>query len=238
MGLSLLLSLLLLPTCLQPGRSEECDSKYDYGIEQPDHLSAPMGGSVHIRFSFYYCWELAKDPRVSIALRRGQFHGQVIYNSTQSFIHEEYKNRISLNLPTGQKSGSLWISNLRKEDENIYFCRIQVKTLRNGMQVWQSLQGTRLTVTHDLQTKARTVARGSFQNTEEKYENIGIKRQQTGPQLEPKLEPKVEPKDEAQNNSGILYASLTLSSSSLAASPCIPPKERPQEETLYSLIKA
>ncbi|XP_027965730.1 paired immunoglobulin-like type 2 receptor alpha isoform X1 [Eumetopias jubatus] len=308
MGLSLLLSLLLLPTCLQPGRSEECDSKYDYGIKQPDHLSAPMGGSVHIRFSFYYCWELAKDPRVSIALRRGQFHGQVIYNSTQSFIHEEYKNRISLNLPTGQKSGSLWISNLRKEDENIYFCRIQVKTLRNGMQVWQSLQGTRLTVTHaaekttegptttaptttaptttdlsvlegtgssassplsvgaavgvalagavlilailglilylwwkrskDLQTKARTVARGSFQNTEEKYENIGIKRQQTGPQLEPKLEPKVEPKDEAQNNSGILYASLTLSSSSLAASPCIPPKERPQEETLYSLIKA
>ncbi|XP_027466900.2 paired immunoglobulin-like type 2 receptor beta [Zalophus californianus] len=148
MGLSLLLSLLLLPTCLQPGRSEECDSKYDYGIEQPDHLSAPMGGSVHIRFSFYYCWELAKDPRVSIALRRGQFYGQIIYNSTQRFIHEDYKNRISLNLPTGQKSGSLRISNLRKEDENIYFCRIQVKTLRNGMRVWQSLQGTRLTVTH------------------------------------------------------------------------------------------
>ncbi|XP_035929211.1 paired immunoglobulin-like type 2 receptor alpha isoform X1 [Halichoerus grypus] len=300
MGLSLLLSLLLLPTCLQAGSSDECDLYPDYGIEQPNNLSAPMGGSVHINFSFYYCWQLANDPRVSVALRRKHFHGEVIYNSTGPFIHEEYKNRICLNLPKGQKFGSLQISNLRKEDEHIYFCRVQVETLRDGTKVWQSLQGTILTVTHaakrttegptttaptttglsvlegpgssassplsggaavgvalagavliiailglilylrwkkrkGLQTKARTVARGSFQNTEEKYENIGIKRQQTEPQLEPKLEPK----NEAQDNSGILYASLTLSSSSSpSASPCIPPKESPQEETLYSLIKA
>jgi len=259
-----------------------------------------MGGSVHINFSFYYCWQLANNPRVSVALRREHFHGEVIYNSTQPLIHEKYKNRICLNLPKGQKFGSLQISNLRKEDEHIYFCRVQVETRRDGTKVWQSLQGTRLTVTHaakrttegptttaptttglsvlegpgssassplsggaavgvalagavliiailglilylrwkkrkGLQTKARTVARGSFQNTEEKYENIGIKRQQTEPQLEPKLEPK----NEAQDNSGILYASLTLSSSSSpSASPCIPPKESPQEETLYSLIKA
>nr|XP_045727801.1 paired immunoglobulin-like type 2 receptor beta [Mirounga angustirostris] len=147
MGLSLLLSLLLLPTCLQAGSSEECDLNPDFGIEQPAHLSAPMGGSVHINFSFYYCWELANDPRVSIALRWKHFHGEAIYNSTQPFIHEKYKNRIFLNLPEGQKFGSLQISNLRKEDEHIYFCRVQVETLRDGTKLWQSLQGTRLTVT-------------------------------------------------------------------------------------------
>ncbi|XP_045629817.1 paired immunoglobulin-like type 2 receptor alpha [Ursus americanus] len=297
MGPSLLLSLLLLPTCLQADSSEECDSDPDYHqVNQPNHLSAPMGGSVHINFSFYYCWELAKNSRVSVALRRTQFHGEFIYNSTWPSFHKDYKNRISLNLPKGQNSGSLQISNLRKEDENIYFCRVQVETREDGKKVWQARQGTKLTITHaammttegptstaptttglgvsegngssassplsvgaavgvalagavliiailglilyhrwrrskGLHAKAQTVARGSSQNTEEKYENIGIRRQQT----DPKLQPKLEPKDEAQDNSGVLYASLSLSSSSSPAPPpCIPP----QEETLYSLVKA
>ncbi|XP_029076185.1 paired immunoglobulin-like type 2 receptor alpha [Monodon monoceros] len=77
-----------------------------------------------------------------------------------------------------------------------------------------------------LQTKARTPARGSFQNPEEKYENIGNKGQHTGPKLDTK-------------DDGIFYASLTLSSlTSPAAPPHPPPQEGPQEETLYSVIKA
>ncbi|XP_004414784.1 PREDICTED: paired immunoglobulin-like type 2 receptor alpha-like, partial [Odobenus rosmarus divergens] len=236
MGPSLLLSLLLLPTCLQAGSSEECDLKTGYGIEQPNHLSAPMGGSVHIPFSFYYCWKLAKDPRVSIALSREHFHAQFIYNSTQPFIHEEYKNRISLNLSMGQKFGSLCISNLRKEDANVYFCRIQVKTLRHGTQVWQSVQGTRLTVTYTM---------GSAQHTQQVPNDDREPRPHLClycPHCPLRSRCSVlafERHNEAQDNSGILYASLTLSSSSSpAASPCIPPKESPQEETLYSLIKA
>ncbi|EPY72388.1 hypothetical protein CB1_046108001 [Camelus ferus] len=39
-----------------------------------------------------------------------------------------------------------------------------------------------------LQTKARTPARGSFQNMEEKYENTGNKVQHTNPKLDPKLD--------------------------------------------------
>ncbi|XP_045849861.1 paired immunoglobulin-like type 2 receptor alpha isoform X2 [Meles meles] len=298
MGLFLLLSLLLLPSRLQAGRSAECDLSTNYGIKQPDHLSALKGGSVRIPFSFYHDWELAKKPRVSVALRRTHFHGEVIYNSTLPSIHKDYKNRISLELSNGQRSGSLTISNLQEKDGNIYFCRIQVETLRCGKKVWQALNGTKLTITpalttttpapttgltttgvgdledtkssasslltvgaavgvalavagliiailglilylrrkrsKGLKTNARAGPKGSFQNTEEKYENIGIKRQQT----EPWLEPKLEPKDEAQDNP-ILYASLTLSSSSSpAAPPRLRPKEDPQEETLYSLVKA
>ncbi|XP_047569425.1 paired immunoglobulin-like type 2 receptor alpha [Lutra lutra] len=308
MGLFLLLSLLLLLSRLQAGSSAECDPSTNYGINQTDRLSAPKGASVRIHFSFYHDWELATDPRVSVALRRAHFHGQFIYNSTQSFIHRDYKNRISLELSVGQRSGSLKISNLQEKDENVYFCRIQVETLRCSKKVWQNLEGTKLTITpalkttttaptttpttttttttgptttgvgdledsksstssvlsveaavgvalaaavliiailglilylrrkrsKGLKTNARAVPKGSFQNTEEKYENIGIKRQQT----EPRLEPKLEPEDEAQDNP-ILYASLTLSSSSSpAAPPRLRPKEAPQEETLYSLIKA
>nr|XP_012422922.1 PREDICTED: paired immunoglobulin-like type 2 receptor beta [Odobenus rosmarus divergens] len=257
MGPSLLLSLLLLPTCLQAGSSEECDLKTGYGIEQPNHLSAPMGGSVHIPFSFYYCWKLAKDPRVSIALSREHFHAQFIYNSTQPFIHEEYKNRISLNLSMGQKFGSLCISNLRKEDANVYFCRIQVKTLRHGTQVWQSVQGTRLTVTYTAErttegptTTGLSVLEGTGSSASSPpsvgavvivaLAGVVIKTAILGLILYLRWKRgKVFNHNEAQDNSGILYASLTLSSSSSpAASPCIPPKESPQEETLYSLIKA
>ncbi|XP_032706713.1 paired immunoglobulin-like type 2 receptor alpha [Lontra canadensis] len=152
MGLFLLLSLLLLLSCLQAGSSAECDPSTNYGIKQPDRLSAPKGGSVRIPFSFYHDWELAKDPRVSVAFKRTHFHGQFIYNSTQTFIHKDYKNRISLELPVGQRTGSLQISNLQEKDENIYFCRIQVETLRCGKKVWQALEGTKLTITPALKT--------------------------------------------------------------------------------------
>uniref|UniRef100_A0ABI7WEB6 Immunoglobulin V-set domain-containing protein n=1 Tax=Felis catus TaxID=9685 RepID=A0ABI7WEB6_FELCA len=225
MGPSLLLSLLLLPASLQAGSSKECNPNIDFGVNQPASLSAPEGGSTCISFSYFHCWELAKDPRLSIAVRRTDFHGEVIYNSTKRFIHKDYKNRISLDLREDQNSGTLYIRNLRKKDENRYFCRVQVETLRDGKQVWQSIPGTKLTITDGLQTKARTVAGESVQNTEEKYENIGI----TGQKTEPKLDPK--------DDGGILYASLTLSSSSPAAPPCTPSKESPQE-TLYSIVKA
>ncbi|XP_045848395.1 paired immunoglobulin-like type 2 receptor beta isoform X2 [Meles meles] len=147
MGLFLLLSLLLLPSRLQAGSSAECDLSTNCGIKQPDHLSALKGGSVRIPFSFYHEWELAKKPRVSVALRRTHFHGEVIYNSTLPSIHKDYKNRISLELSEAQSSGSLTISNLQEKDGNMYFCRIQVETLRCGKKVVQALNGTKLTIT-------------------------------------------------------------------------------------------
>uniref|UniRef100_A0A452QM93 Immunoglobulin domain-containing protein n=1 Tax=Ursus americanus TaxID=9643 RepID=A0A452QM93_URSAM len=142
------LELVLLPPLHLGGQTASRRYSANEKGNQPKHLSAPMGGSVHINFSFYYCWELAKNSRVSVALRRTQFHGEFIYNSTWPSFHKDYKNRISLNLPKGQNSGSLQISNLRKEDENIYFCRVQVETREDGKKVWQARQGTKLTITH------------------------------------------------------------------------------------------
>ncbi|KAF0882833.1 PILRA protein, partial [Crocuta crocuta] len=128
------------------GSSEACNPKTDFGIKQPESLSAPKRGSICISFSYFHCWDLATDPRLSVALRRTQFHGETIYNSTGPFIHEDYKNRIALDL-NGQNSGTLCISNLRKEDENRYFFRVQVRTLRDGWHLWQSIPGTKLTIT-------------------------------------------------------------------------------------------
>ncbi|XP_012494398.1 PREDICTED: paired immunoglobulin-like type 2 receptor alpha isoform X2 [Propithecus coquereli] len=303
----LLLLLLLLPppAFLQADGSARSKPRSDFGVIQPEYLSAPIGGSIQIPFSFYYPWVLAKVPRVNISWRRGHFHGKFIYNRSPPYIREDYKNRLSLNWTEDQRSGFLRISNLEKGDQSVYFCRVYLTTRDVGRQVWQSIQGTNLTITladkttqrptnattttaattatvattatatttagvkvtedkessgsqplsletafgaaaaiavlivmifglmvflrwkrrKGQQTKATTPARESFQNMEEKYENIGSKRQYGDPNLNPKDD--------------IVYASLALSSStSPGAPPSHPDHSGPQEETLYSVLKA
>lgn len=262
MGLPLLLPLLLPLASLQAGHWAEHNPNTAFGMNQPKEISAPEGGSIDIPFFFYHSW-----------------------------IHRAPNDRLLLNWTKGGKNGSLQISKLRREDASSYFCRVEMDTQGNGKKMWQSIDGTTLTITpptktttqgptttitttaglrvpegkrsswswplsteatvglalasavlitaivgltvylrwkrsKGLQTKARTPARGSFQNPEEKYENIGNKGQHTGPKLDTK-------------DDGIWYASLTLSSlTSPAAPPHPPPQEGPQEETLYSVIKA
>ncbi|EPQ04556.1 Paired immunoglobulin-like type 2 receptor alpha [Myotis brandtii] len=150
MGLPLLLLLLLPllpPASLQAGGSAKCTSNLDYEVKQPEHLSAPEGGSIDIPFSFCYPGELASDPKVGISWRWRDFHGEFIYNTTLQFTHEDFKNRLSLNWTKAQRNGSLRISNLRREDECRYFCRVQLTTRNEGEQVWQSREGTKLTIT-------------------------------------------------------------------------------------------
>ncbi|XP_029787381.1 paired immunoglobulin-like type 2 receptor alpha, partial [Suricata suricatta] len=102
--------LLLLLASLRAGSSEECNPESYYGVNQPESLSAPEGGSICISFTYFHCWVLARDPSLSVALRRTHFHGEMIYNSTRPFIHKDYKNRISLDLKEGQNSGTVCIS--------------------------------------------------------------------------------------------------------------------------------
>ena len=118
-----------------------------FDMKQPRDLSAPEGGSILIPFSFSYSWELAKDPNMRISWRWNHFHGEFIYNTTPLFTHKNFKNRLFLNWAEPEKNGSLRISNLRREDESVYFCQVQLDTLRDGEKRWQSLDGTKLTIT-------------------------------------------------------------------------------------------
>ncbi|KAL4669494.1 hypothetical protein H8959_008048 [Pygathrix nigripes] len=97
-----LLPLLLPPAFLQPGGSAGSGPSGPFGVTQPKHLSAPMGGSVEIPFSFYHPWELATAPNMKISWRRGHYHGQFFYRTRPAFIHEDYSNRLFLNWTEGQ----------------------------------------------------------------------------------------------------------------------------------------
>ncbi|KAB0348321.1 hypothetical protein FD754_013178 [Muntiacus muntjak] len=157
MGLPLLLPGLLLAS-LQAGHWAERNSKAFFEMKQPSHLSAPEGGSIHIPFSFSYSWALAKDPNVRIFWRWKHFHGEYIYYTTPLSTHKNFKNRLFLNWTEPEKTGSLLISHLRRTDQSVYFCRVQLDTLTDGKQVWQSIEGTNLTVTPAM-SSARTHSR-------------------------------------------------------------------------------
>ncbi|KAM6156405.1 paired immunoglobulin-like type 2 receptor alpha [Erethizon dorsatum] len=218
-----LLLLWLLSVSLQAGDSAVFSREPPYGVTQPRNLYAPIGGSVEIPFSFYHPWTLARNPQVRLSWRRDHFHGEFFYDMSTAFTHKNFKDRLFLNWTKEQTSGSLRIQNLRAEDQNVYFCRVQLKTQSEGTKVWQAIKGTTLTITSGLQTKAQSPARELVESTEN-YENTGYKEKHKDTQLNPKHD--------------TIYASLTLSNlTSPGAPPCQPSHERPQEETLYTVLK-
>ncbi|XP_052610959.1 paired immunoglobulin-like type 2 receptor alpha [Peromyscus californicus insignis] len=261
-----ILLLWLSPAYLQAGNSAGSNKVKDFGVNQTARLSGVQGGSIEIPFSFYFTWELAKDPQMTIYWRWKHFHGEFIYNSSSGFIHEHFKDRLVLSWTQPQTSGVLRILDLKEKDQTMYFCRVQLNTITHT-EKWQSIPGTHLTITHGTEwkksgknqplnlgtkvglavaaavllagvlglivflgwrrrkrqrTKAETPARDLIENTEK---------------VEPEgqyMDPKENPKD---NN--IVYASIALSSSaSPGTPPCQPVHGNPQEETVYSIIKA
>ncbi|XP_005371526.1 paired immunoglobulin-like type 2 receptor alpha [Microtus ochrogaster] len=139
--------LLLLPAgCLQAGNSAGSNRVNTFGVNQPENLSGVQGGSIEIPFSFYFPWELAKDPQMWILWRWQQFHGELIYNSSSGFIHEHFKDRFILNWTQPQTSGVLRILDLKEKDQTVYFGRVCLKTTKR-VEVFQSIKGTYLTIT-------------------------------------------------------------------------------------------
>lgn len=130
-----------------PANSARSSRELSYGVIQPKNLSAAIGGSLEIPFSFYHPWTLARNPQVKLSWRRYHFYGEFFYNTSPLFTHEDFRDWLSLNWTENQQSGSLRIQKLRKEDENVYFCRVQLKTQREGIKKWQAIQGTRVSIT-------------------------------------------------------------------------------------------
>ncbi|XP_037054246.1 paired immunoglobulin-like type 2 receptor alpha [Peromyscus leucopus] len=141
-----ILLLLMSAACLQAGNFAGSNRENAFGVNQTARLSGVQGGSIEIPFSFYFPWELAKDPQMRILWRWKHFHGEFIYNSSSGFIHEHFKNRLILNWTQPQTSGVLRILDLKEKDQTKYFCRVHLNT-KQGLENVQSIQGTQLTIT-------------------------------------------------------------------------------------------
>ncbi|XP_028718440.2 paired immunoglobulin-like type 2 receptor beta [Peromyscus leucopus] len=167
-----ILLLLMSAACLQAGNSAGSKREIPFGVNQTARLSGVQGGSIEIPFSFYFPWELAKDPQMRILWRWKHFHGEFIYNSSSGFIHEHFKNRLILNWTQPQTSGVLRILDLKEKDQTVYFCRVHLNT-KHGLETVQSIQGTQLTITPGIRTTMQSpsivtsaVTRAGLEDTE------------------------------------------------------------------------
>ncbi|XP_038202425.1 paired immunoglobulin-like type 2 receptor alpha [Arvicola amphibius] len=270
--------LLLLPAaCLQARNPAGSNRGSWYGFDQPIHVSGVHGSFIEIPFSFYFPWELAKDPQMRILWRWKDFHGEFIYNSSSGFIHEHFKDRLILYWTQPQTSGVLRILNLKEEDQTVYFCRVSLKTTKR-MEVFQSIDGTQLTHAPTTTAPSPTTATSEDQMSRNQTLDLGTrvglavaaavllagvlgltvfirwkrrKGQRTKAETPArelientekceKVEPEgqyMDPKDNPKDN--IVYASIALSSPTSPGTPgCPPVHENPQEETVYSIVKA
>ncbi|KAL6034942.1 hypothetical protein STEG23_008533 [Scotinomys teguina] len=282
--------LLLLPAAfLQDGNSAGSKRVNDFGVKQPARLSGVQGGSIEIPFSFYFPWELAEDPQMRILWRWKHLHGGFIYNSSSGFIHKHFKDRLILNWTQPQTSGVLRIQNLTKKDQAVYICRVSLNTSK-GMKVWQSINGTELTITPAPKTTSPspttatsgltgnvlTVTEGKMNGTTlDPGTTVGLavaaavllagvlgwivflrwrrrKGQRTKAETPARdlmentenIEPEGQYMDlkEVTKDNNIVYGSIALSSPASPGTPPCPPDHEygqdPQEETVYSIVKA
>ncbi|XP_029437669.1 paired immunoglobulin-like type 2 receptor beta isoform X2 [Rhinatrema bivittatum] len=133
-----------------------------YVVNQPESVSAVLGGSVILPCSFSYPRAIEPVRDLRVYWRSDSFHGPVIYNPSEGFTRQDYAGRISLvGDPRGQKTASIRISDLRERDSNWYFCRVGVRTNDGKTEVWQSIPGTKLTVTGGTSTGAQATTSSS-----------------------------------------------------------------------------
>ncbi|XP_061445392.1 paired immunoglobulin-like type 2 receptor alpha [Rhineura floridana] len=134
------------PTC-SPGPQDCGTFCTPYKIWQPCHLSARPKGSITLLCTFNYTWQA--NQTASVYWRFGNFHGGFLFNHTENNTHQNYTGRVSLVGDPSKGHASIRIDNLAPSDSSIYFCRLSLWTLYDGLQQWQAISGTNLTVTGD-----------------------------------------------------------------------------------------
>ncbi|XP_053861398.1 paired immunoglobulin-like type 2 receptor beta isoform X1 [Malaclemys terrapin pileata] len=119
-----------------------------YQINQPVSLSAPAGGSVTLPCTFIYPEEIKPLQDLRVYWRRGGFYGEFIYNHTEGFTRQDYRDRIVLvGDPRGSRTASICINRLRESDASEYVCHIRVQRNNGTWEQWRRHPGTHLTVT-------------------------------------------------------------------------------------------
>ncbi|XP_048476095.1 paired immunoglobulin-like type 2 receptor alpha [Rhincodon typus] len=115
-----------------------------FTVNQPDRLEGVKGGSIEIPCTFAYP-DRYRPTRMNILWRRWEFHGELNFNMSRRYTHPEYRERIQfLGLPYKERTGTIRIKQLRRQDTTRYYCRVE--TTGNGEKIWQNIAGTFLTV--------------------------------------------------------------------------------------------
>ncbi|XP_078739863.1 uncharacterized protein LOC144953178 [Lampetra fluviatilis] len=146
------------------GAGEICTEGNGYNVCVARTVEAAEGGSATLpcRFTFP---EIVKPRRISVAWRIGHFHGNFTFNNTgnTTFISKLFTNRLALVGDPDKREASLQITNVRRSDQEKYFCRIMLHiTLENI--VFQIIQGTDLHIKGTTASPVSLATAGTMQS--------------------------------------------------------------------------
>uniref|UniRef100_A0A6I8PR79 Ig-like domain-containing protein n=1 Tax=Ornithorhynchus anatinus TaxID=9258 RepID=A0A6I8PR79_ORNAN len=137
---------------------EQQDFPRNFCVDQLPSISAPEGSTVTLPCRFFLTWRLVQPTQVTIIWKWRNFHGPVIFDSSQ-----DKQGRRSLVGDPKKGNGSLQIRDLTKADETRYFCRIQALTTE-GEKIVQNITGTWLTVKRRVTPTATSEPPGTEDN--------------------------------------------------------------------------
>ncbi|XP_075913248.1 paired immunoglobulin-like type 2 receptor alpha isoform X2 [Petromyzon marinus] len=143
---TLLLLLLHAARAAGGGAGEICTEGNSYNVCVARTVEAAEGGSTTLPCKFAFP-ESVMPSRISVTWRIGTFHGEPIFNNTgdPTFISELFTNRLTLVGDPDKHEASLQITNVRRSDQDTYFCRIMLHTPSKHF-VFQIIPGTDLLV--------------------------------------------------------------------------------------------
>ncbi|KAM4675732.1 uncharacterized protein O3C94_008328 isoform 2-T2 [Discoglossus pictus] len=152
--------LLLILWCLH-GRTQS-DSPKPYCTEQLEALRVKVGGSVTIPcwISFPHAWDNSTD--VKVYWREGREapcgNATFIYNNTEQWIHEKYRERISFQENLKEfRNMSITIHGLKATDGPLFCCRVTLINGNKQLVEWQNQPGTFLLYTDHSQFHVQQV---------------------------------------------------------------------------------
>lgn len=135
-------SLLLLLLAIQGG---SCSGAYC--TEQRGTVIVKEKGSVTISCNYSYPQQKDKSVEVRVSWRKGGpqrcGNGELIYNHTGGWTHNNYTGRIS---PMGntnkERTATITINNLKRTDGPMFCCRVDIYTESKFIEGWQNPPGT------------------------------------------------------------------------------------------------
>ncbi|XP_061435248.1 uncharacterized protein LOC133360501 [Lethenteron reissneri] len=125
---------------------EVCSNSQGYQLCVTKAVEAVEGGSANLTCRFAFP-ESKKPSSISVIWRIGNFLGHSIFENTdnRTFVHELFTNRLTLMGNPDKGDASIQIREVRRSDQNMYYCRIMLYTESQEMP-FEITKGTNLII--------------------------------------------------------------------------------------------
>ncbi|XP_078476509.1 uncharacterized protein LOC144737618 isoform X2 [Lampetra planeri] len=111
--------------CQDDGKMSCRSAKQGYQVCSRTSVEAVEGGSVTLPCTFSYPAHL-QPSRVAVSWRSDMFRDSTVFQSTDGFVRESLKGRLSQKGDLDKRDASIFIRDIRIDDFKVYVCQVMV----------------------------------------------------------------------------------------------------------------